>query len=209
MLRRQRRNRNRTFNGVCVLLILSSFLAATVLPTHAATYNMKYDMTYTGVPFAGGAIVLASNFTNIGQLTIRVTSISFASDFWNNGTRIVTSGLMFNLTAGASMEIQTPVFIPSDSSIGNHVVTATASWQYSNSTGWHDASPIPTSATIVVSQTIGSLFAGFATVLVIGLIVAAVAVAIIVIIVVLQRRRSKPAPSPPAPSDQSPQSGTN
>lgn len=201
MSRLRKQNRNKTLNNVCILLILLSVLATTVIPTHAATYNMKYDLTYTGVPFAGGAIVLASNFTNTGQLTIRVTSISFASEFWSNGTRLVTSGLMFNLTAGTSMEVQTQVFIPASASVGNHVVMATASWQYSNGTGWHDASPLPTSTTVVVSQTIGSLFASFATVLVIGVIVTAVAVAAIVIVLVLKKRRSKRAPSQP-PSHQ-------
>jgi uncharacterized membrane protein YfcA len=160
---------------------------------------MKYNLTYTGVPFAGGAIVLASNFTNTGQLTIRVTSISFASDFWSNGTRQVTSGLLFNLTVGTSREIDTPVAIPASASIGNHMVNATSYWQYSNSTGWFNASPIVTSTTVAVSQTIGSLFASFATVLIIGLIVAVITV-LVVLVVVFKKKKSKPQASHIAPS---------
>ena len=156
---------------------------------------MNYELTYTGVPFAGGAIVLASNFTNTGQLTIRVTSLSFASDFWSNGTRQVTSGLRFNLTGGTSKQVDTPVLIPAGSATGNHVVTATASWQYSNSTGWYDASPVVTRTTVAVSLTIGSLFASWATALVIGLVVVAVIVVAIVIIIVLKKKKPKPQAS--------------
>jgi hypothetical protein len=186
-------------NGICLFLMVLSLLAATSIPTYASSYDMKYNLTYTGVSFAGGAIVLASNFTNIGQLTIRVTTISFASDFWSNGTRQVTSGLLFNLTVGTSREIDTPVAIPASASIGNHTVTATAYWQYSNSTGWFNASPIVTSTTVVVSQTIGSLFASFATVLIIGLVVAVIIV-LVVLVMVFKKKKSKPQASHIAPS---------
>jgi hypothetical protein len=168
-----------------------SFLAATSFRTYATSYDMRYDLTYTGVPFAGGAIVLTSNFTNTGQLPIRVTSISFASDFWSNGTLQVTSGLQFNLTAGTSREIDNPVAIPASVSISSHIVTATARWQFSNSTGWFNASPIVTSTTVAVSQTIGSLFASFATALIVGLVVAVIIV-LVVLVVVFKKKKSKP-----------------
>jgi predicted PurR-regulated permease PerM len=159
---------------------------------------MKYDLGYSGVPFAGGAIVVASNFTNVGQLTIRVTEVLFASDFWSNGTRQVTSGFPFNLTVGMNKEVDTPVLIPTSASIGNHNVTSTASWQYSDSSGWHTAAPAVTSITVNVSQTIGSLFSSFVTILLIGLGVAAVIVVLVVFLVVRQRRKPKPGASLPA-----------
>ena len=187
-------------NSILLFLTVVSLLSATFLPTFGASYNMNYDLTYTGVPFAGGAIVLTSNFTNTGQLTIRVTSISFASDFWSNGTRLVTSGLLFNLTGGTSKQVDTPVLIPAGAATSKHVVTGTASWQYDSSTGWHDASPIVTSATIAISQTIGSLFASWATALVIGLVVAAVIVALVVMVIVFKRKKSKPQASQSASS---------
>ena len=182
-------------NSILLLLTVVSLLSATFLPTFGASYNMNYDLTYTGVPFAGGAIVLTSNFTNTGQLTIRVTSILFASDFWSNGTRELTSGLMFNLTAGTSKEVNTPVVLPASAGTGKHVVTGTASWQYNNSTGWYDASPVVTSTAVAVSLTIGSLFASWATALIIGLVVVAVIVVAVVIIVVLKKKKSKPVAS--------------
>lgn len=182
-------------DSILLLLTVVSLLSVTFLPTFGASYNMKYDLTYTGVPFAGGTIVLTSNFTNTGQLTIRVKSISFASDLWSNGTRLLTSGLPFNLTAGTGKEVNTPVVVPAGAAIGNHVVTGTASWQYSNSTGWHDAGPLATSTTVAVSLTIGSLFASLATALVIGLVVVAVIVVAAVIILVLKKKKSKPQAS--------------
>lgn len=157
---------------------------------------MKYDLTSAGVPFAGGAILLISNFTNTGQLTIRVTSISFASDFWSNGTRQVTSGLLFNLTAGNSKEVDTPVAVPAGVGIGGHAVTATASWQYSNGTAWFDAGPIAATTTVNVSQTIGSLFASLATNLIIGL-AAAVAVSVVVVVVLKKKKSSHKWPNQP------------
>jgi len=84
---------------------------------------MKYDLGYSGIPFAGGVVSIISNFTNTGLLTIRVTGVSFASDFWSNGTRQVTSGFPFNLTAGMNKEADTPVLIPTEAFIGNHNVT--------------------------------------------------------------------------------------
>jgi hypothetical protein len=172
-------------------LIILPLLTATTVRTHALSFSLKYDLGYSGVPFAGGAIAVASNFTNIGQLTLRVTSISFASDFWSNGTRQVTSGFPFNLTAGMNKEVDTPILIPTSTSIGNHDITSTATWQYSNSSGWFNATPVVTSIKVNVSQTIGSLFSSFVTILLIGLGVAAVVVVLVVFLVVRQRKRPK------------------
>ena len=148
-------------------------------------------------PFPGGVISVVSNFTNTGQLTVRVTSVSFASDFWSNGTRQVTSVFPLNLTAGMNKNIDTTVLIPSSSSTGNHNLKATANWQFSNSSGWYFASPIVASITVVVSQTLGSLLANFATILLIGLGVTAAAV--VLVIFVLTRRRRKSRSSAPLP----------
>ena len=178
-------------------LITLPFITSTTVRTYALSFNLKYDLGYSGVPFAGGAIVVASNFTNTGQLTLRVTRVSFASDFWSNGTRQVTSGFPFNLTAGMNKEVDTPILIPTNASIGNHDVTSTAFWQYSNSSGWFNAIPVVTSITVNVSQTLGSLFSGFVTILLIGLGVAVVVLVIVVFLVVRQRKRPKPAASPP------------
>jgi len=181
-------------------LITLPFLTATTVRTYGLSFSLKYDLGYSGVPFAGGAIVVTNNFTNIGQLTIRVTGVSFASDFWSNGTRQVTSGFPFNLTAGKNKEVDTPVLIPTTTFIGNHNVTSTASWQYSNSSGWFNANPAVTSINVNVSQTIGSLFSSFVTILLIGLGVAAVVVVSVVLLMVRQRRKPKPgAPLPASP----------
>jgi hypothetical protein len=159
---------------------------------------LKYELSYFGVPFAGGVISLVSNFTNNGQLTLRVTSISFASDFWSNGTRQVTSGFPFNLTIGVNKMVDTTVLIPTSVSIGNHEITATATWQYSSSSGWYAASPVVTSPlTVTVSQTIGSLLSSLATILVIGFGAALVAIVLVVFLVLRQRKKHKSgAPSP-------------
>jgi hypothetical protein len=162
---------------------------------------LKYDLGYVGVPFAGGAISMVSNFTNIGQLTVRVNSVLFASDFFSNGTRQISSGLSFNLTAGMKKEVDTPILIPPNAFIGNHNITATVNWQYSNSSGWFNASPVGVSKTVLVSQTIGSLFSSFATILLAGLGVAVVAVVLVVFLVVRHRKKPKPgAPLPVGPS---------
>jgi len=160
---------------------------------------LKYDLGYVGTPFAGGAISLVSNFTNIGQLTVRVTSVLFASDFWSNGTRQISSGLSFNLTAGMQKEVDTPVLIPPNAFIGNHNITATAAWQYSNSSGWFNASPVGVSKTVLVSQTISSLFSSFVTILLIGLAVAVVVVVLVLFLVTRRGKKSKP--NTPLPAD--------
>ena len=183
-------------------LIILPLLTATTVRTYGTSFSLKHDIAYSGVPFAGGAIILADNFTNTGQLTIRVTSVSFASDFWSNGTRQITTGFPFNLTVSMNKEVDTPVLIPTSASIGNHKVTSTASWQYSNSSGWFNANPVVTSITVNVSQTIESLFSGFVTILLIGLGVAAIAVILVVFLVVRQRRKPKPGASLPASPQQ-------
>jgi len=161
---------------------------------------MKYDLGYSGIPFAGAVVSIISNFTNTGLLTIRVSGVSFASDFWSNGTRQVTSGFPFNLTAGMNKEVDTRILIPTSASFGNHSVTSTATWQYSDSSGWHTAAPAVTSINVNVSQTIGSLFSSFVTILLIGLGVAAVVVVLVVFLAIRQRRKPKPgAPLPASP----------
>jgi hypothetical protein len=175
-----------------VVVLLLPLLTAATVRTYGVSYGLKYDLGYAGVPFAGGAIVLASNLTNTGQLTIRVTSLSFSSDFWSNGTRQITSGFPFNLTVGMNKEVATPVLIPTNASIGNHEVSSRANWQFSNSSGWFTASPVATSVTVAVSQTIGSLFAALATILLIGAIVAVVIVVLVVVILIRQRKKTKP-----------------
>jgi len=181
-------------------LIILPFLSVTTVRSYGLSFSLKYDLGYSGVPFAGGAIVVASNFTNVGQLTIRVTGVSFASDFWSNGTRQVTSGFPFNLTAGMNKEVDTPILLPTSASIGNHNVTSTATWQYIGTSGWVNANPAVTSINVNVSQTIGSLFSSFVTILIIGLGVAAVVVVLVVFLAVRQRKKPKPgAPLPVGP----------
>ncbi len=174
-----------------LVLVVSSLPSLTSVSAQGQSYGLKYDLGYSGIPFPGGAISVASNFTNTGQLTVRVTSVSFASDFWTNGTRQVTSGFPFDLTAGTNKMIDTPVLIPTSAAMGNHNIRATAAWQYSNSSGTYTASPIVASVTITVSQTIDSLFSSFATILLIGLGVAAVVLVSVVFLVTRRRRRSK------------------
>ena len=180
-------------------LIILPLLATMTVRTYSTSFSLKYDLAYTGVPFAGGAIVVASNFTNTGQLTIGVTSVSFASDFWSNGTRQVTSSFPFNLTAGMNKQVSTPILIPTSATLGNHIVTSTATWQYSNSSGWFNATPVVTSITVKVSQTIESLFSSFVTILLIGLGVAVAAVVLVVFLVVRQSRRKPGASGPASP----------
>ena len=194
-LHRHATNSHLLRDGVLLALIVLPLLTATTVRIYGTSFSLKHDLAFTGVPFAGGAMIMADNFTNTGQLTIRVTSVSIASDFWSNGTRQVTSGFPFNLTAGMNKEIDTQVLIPTSASIGNHKVTSTASWQYSNSSGWFNANPVFTSITVNVSQTIESLFSPFVTILLIGLGVAAAASVLVMLLVVRQRRKRKPGAS--------------
>ncbi len=186
--------------AMLLALIILPLLTTTTVRTYALSFNLKYDLGYSGVPFAGGAIVVASNFTNVGQLTIQVTGVSLASDFWSNGTRQVTSGFPFNLTPGMNKEVDTPILIPTSAPIGNHNVTSTAAWQYSSSSGWVNANPSVTSINVDVSQTLESFFSSFVTILLIGLGAAAVVVVLVVFLVVRQRKKPKPgAPLPASP----------
>jgi len=98
--------------GILLALIVLPILTIPTVHTYGISFTMKYDLGYSGIPFAGGVVSIISNFTNTGLLTIRVTGVSFASDFWSNGTRRVTSGLPFNLTASMNKEVDTPVLIP-------------------------------------------------------------------------------------------------
>ena len=178
------------------MLVVLSLPSPANLSVHGQLYGLKYDLGYSGIPFPGGAISVASNFSNTGQLTVRVTSVSIASDFWSNGTRQVTSSVPFNLTASTNKMIDTAVLIPANASIGNHNIRATADWQDSNSSGTYTASPIIASVTIMVSQTIDSLLSSFVTILLIGLGVAGVVVVFILLLVFRRRRTRKRAPDP-------------
>jgi hypothetical protein len=185
--------------AIILALIILSSSALTTPNVHGQSYKLSYDLGYAGIPFAGGLISMVSNFTNIGQLTIRVTSISFASDFWSNRTRVISTGLSLNLTAGMKQIVDSPVLIPSSALIGNHNVTATATWQYNNSSGWFNASPVTVSKVVLVSQTIDSLFPSLATTLLIALGIAGAVVVIGVFLLV--RQRKKQAKRPPSPAD--------
>jgi len=175
-----------------VALVVLPILTMPTVRTYGLSFTMKYDLGYSGIPFPGGVVSII--------LTIHVTGVSFASDFWSNGTRQVTSGFPFNLTASMNKEVDTPVLIPTEAFIGNHNVTSTATWQYSDSSGWHTAAPAVTSITVNVSQTLGSLLSSFVTILFIGLGVAAAVLVLAVFLVV--RKRKKPKPRAPLPSPQ-------
>ncbi len=178
-----------------LLLVILSLPSSTTLSAHGQLYGLKYDLGYSGIPFPGGAISVASNFTNTGQLTVRVTSVSFASDFWSNETRQVNSSVPFDLTAGTNKMVDTAVLIPASATIGNHNIRATADWQYSNSSGTYTASPIVASVTVMVSQTIDSLFSSFAMMLLIGLGVAGLVV-VFILLLVFRRMRTREQSSP-------------
>jgi hypothetical protein len=180
-----------------LVLVILSLPGPSTLTARSQTYGLKYDLSYSGIPFPGGVISVASNFTNTGQLTVRVTSVSLASDFWSNGTRQVTSGFPLNLTAGMNKKIDTSLLIPSSSSAGNHDLRATANWQYSNSSGWYIASPVAASITVMVSQTLDSLLANFTTILLIGLVITAVSVVLAIFVLTRRRRKSRSNPSSP------------
>jgi hypothetical protein len=173
------------------VLVLLSLPSSTSLSAHGQSYGLKYDLGYSGVPFPGGAISVASNFTNTGQLIVRVTSVTFESNFWSNGTRQVTSGFPFNLAAGANKMIDTAVLIPTTVAAGNHDIKATAAWQYSNSSGSYIASPIVASVTVTVSQTLDSLLSSFAPILLLGLGPVGVVVVLVVFLVVRRRKKQR------------------
>jgi len=175
-----------------VALIILSLPTVATLSASGQSYSLKYDLGFVGTLYAGGVISIVSNFTNTGQLTIRITSILFASDFWSNGTRDISLGPSFNLTVGMMKEVDTLVPIPPNAFIGNHNIDVTADWQYSNSSGWFNATPIQTNKAVLVSQTIGPLFSSFVTILLIGLSVVGVVIVLIVILVFGRRKTRKP-----------------
>lgn len=178
--------------AIMVELIILSLLTVATLSASGQSYNLKYDLGFVGTLYAGGVISIVSNFTNTGQLTIRIAGILFASDFWSNGTRDISLGPSFYLTAGMMKEVDTLVPIPPNAFIGNHNIDATADWQYSNSSGWFNATPIQTNKAVLVSQTIGSLFSSFVTILLIGLSIVGVVIVLIVILVFGRRKTRKP-----------------
>jgi hypothetical protein len=172
-------------------LVILSLPSLTTLSVRSQPYSLKYDLGYSGVPFPGGVISVASNFTNTGQLTVRVTSISFASDFWTNGGRQITLGFPFNLSANTNKMINTAVLIHTRAMIGNHNIRATAAWQYSNSSGTYTASPIVASITVTVSQTLDSLFSSLAAMLLVGLGVVGVVVVLVALLVIRRRKKQR------------------
>src|SRR5947208_3206858 len=178
--------------ALVVALIILSLPTVATLSGSGQSYSLKYDLGFVGTLYAGGVISIVSNFTNTGQLTIRIIGILFASDFWSNGTRDISLGPSFNLTAGMMKEVDTLVPIPPNAFIGNHNIDATANWQYSDSSGWINATPIQTNKAVLVSQTIGSLFSSFVTTLLIGLSVVGVVIVLIVILVFGRRKTRKP-----------------
>jgi len=87
--------------------------------------------------------------------------------------------------------VDTAVLIPTSATIGNHNIRATANWQYSNSSGWYNASPLVASITVMVSQTLDSLLSNSAIILLIGLVVAGGVVVLVVLLVTRQSRKRK------------------
>lgn len=204
------RKRSKTFRTWLVIaLVIFQTLISIVMPSNAVPYGLSFGLGYRGVPFAGGAIVLASNFTNTGQLPTRIIGVTFTSDFWSNRTRQITSGLPFNLAAGMSSMVETPVLIPTSASIGDHAITGTVSWEYSNSSGWYTAGPVTTSTSVKVSQTLSTLLSSFVTSFVIGLGVVAATVTLVLARVMVRKRRRINHTAAPHPDPSNGQTGDN
>ncbi len=108
-----------------------------------------YDqLSYLETPYAGGTSTLRNNFTNTGQLSVHVTSITVDTDF---GTFHQTGLLPLELSPGESSTLDMTISIPATARPGNHTVTATTAWQFFNNSTWQNAPDLVISGTIPVA----------------------------------------------------------
>lgn len=101
-------------------------LNVTVIPQAARGY-LFYEVQYVGLPYPGGQTTLLNNFTDRGNVPMRITSLSFATDF---GTFNESSGLPLELRPGETRTLGLTMSIPLKTASGNHTIIATVKWEY-------------------------------------------------------------------------------
>lgn len=113
---------------------------------------LLFEFGYRGLPYAGAAVQLVSNFTNIGSVQVRVTWLNIRADF---GSFNQTSGLPLDLGLGQKKTLTMTISIPSAIAAGDHGVSAVASWQWLNMSSWVNGGPITINGTIPVTEPFG------------------------------------------------------
>ncbi len=165
-----------------------------------ASYGLQYVVGSKGAAYQGQEFTAANNFTNTGTVQIQVLQITITTDF---GT-FTPTGLPLSISPGQKRTLEMQIQVPSTASVGNHPLSASASFQYldPSTSQWvtPNESPIVLQTTLTVSQgqstsllILGAIF---------GTIAALVAVVVVLAVKLRRRRRSEtmfPAPQPPPP----------
>ena len=95
-------------------------------PQSCAGYEtcLVFMANYDGIPYPGATIVLVGTFTNSGQDTIRVLGMNVTGDF---GSYIKEGPV---LSTGQTANRTVNVVIPSNETLGPHMIDFFVSWQY-------------------------------------------------------------------------------
>ena len=95
-------------------------------PQSCAGYEtcLVFMANYDGIPYPGATIVLVGTFTNSGQDTIRVLGMNVTGDF---GSYIKEGPV---LSTGQTANRTINVVIPSNETLGPHMIDFFVSWQY-------------------------------------------------------------------------------
>src|SRR2546428_8038027 len=97
-------------------------------PQSCAGYEacLVFMASYDGIAYPGATIVLVGTFTNSGQDTIRVLGMNVTGDF---GSYIKEGPV---LSTGQTANPTINIVIPSNETLGPHMIDFFVSWQYQN-----------------------------------------------------------------------------
>jgi len=126
--------------------------AITTAPSQCTGYEacLTSLFTYTTTSTPGGTITVNDTLTNEGQDSIRITSITVATD---QIVYSLTSGTQPLLRVGESGTRGLVISVPQDETTGTHSIVLSVSWDY-NSTieGWRQGNSLSENKTFSVSS---------------------------------------------------------
>jgi len=126
-------------------------ITVTVIPPSPRGY-LFYAAGYEGLAYPGGTTTLLNNFTDAGNVPMRVTGLSFATNF---GTFDESTNLPLQLRPGESSVLRFVISIPSGTTPGNHAIIVTVKWEYYNPqlSQWIGANPLTVTGNLPIDQT--------------------------------------------------------
>ena len=118
------------------------------------TYQLQYNINAKEWTHPGGTFTAVNAFLNKGTVPLRIILVEWATDF---GTFRATTGIPLTLVAGEKKVLEMDIQVPSTASVGNHPLSASATYQYQdpNTFQWPNpqGGPLELEWEIVIVQT--------------------------------------------------------